>query len=60
MRKIDLERLLEKSVAEALGVALPDVTHRATPARLPRHAHPKRARYSSGMRHHHHRTAEHA
>lgn len=63
MRKLELERLLEKTVADALGVALPDGPRARTPARLPRHALPKRARpgaASARHQHHHHRAAEHA
>lgn len=60
MRKLELERLLEKTVAHALGVALPDEAHRRAPAKLPRHALPKRMGTFTVPRRHHHRIAEHA
>jgi hypothetical protein len=59
MRKFELERLLEKSVAEALGVAPLDGSHRRMTAKLPRHALPRRARSVSAVPRHHH-SAEHA
>lgn len=60
MRKFELERLLERSVAEALGVALPDGSPRRIPAKLPRHALPRRARAQISAPRHHHGVAEHA
>lgn len=62
MRKLELERLLEKTVADALGVALPEKPRTRAPAKLPRHALPRRARPAAASpRHqHHHRAAEHA
>lgn len=60
MRKIELEKLLEKAVADALGVDLPASSHPRAPARLPRHALPKRARIPVGMPRHHQHLAEHA
>lgn len=59
MRKIELEKLLEKAVADALGVDLPVKSHRHTPAKLPRYALPKRTRTPVGAPPHHH-VAEHA
>lgn len=58
MRKIELEKLLERAVAEALGVSLPASSHRRTPARLPRHARPGGARIAVGAARHRQHAAE--
>lgn len=60
MRKIELEKLLEKAVADALGVDLPARSHSHTPPRLPRLALPKGARTPLGMPRHHQHVAAHA
>jgi hypothetical protein len=59
MRKLELERLLEKAVADGLGVALPKRAHRRVPAKLPRHALPRRARAIAAAPRHNHHIAEH-
>jgi hypothetical protein len=59
MRHFELERLLEKTVADALGVPLPEGPQRRTKAKLPRHALPRRAKSLAMPGHHHHRAAEH-
>lgn len=59
MHKFELERLLEKAVADALGVALPDEPGRRPRAVKMRHAPLRRTRNPTLARRHH-RVAEHA
>jgi len=63
MHKLELERLLERTVADALGVALPDEPDepdRRVSAKLPRQALPRRAKTLAAHPRHHHRAAQHA
>lgn len=59
MRKLELDTLLVKSVADALGVPLPDAPPRQAPAKLPRHVLPKRARALAAHPRNHHRAVQH-
>lgn len=60
MRKLELDRLLERTVADALGVALPDESHRRVSVKLSRGALPRRSKALAAHPRHHHRVAEHA